>query len=151
MRNTPKKANSDRNTAKDRGWVWGRHAVLAVLDNPARKVYRLCVTLNASRELPEGLTGESLKPAEIDRLLPEGAVHQGFAAEVSALPAEPVQAVADPTHGVLVVLDQITDPHNVGAIFRSAAAFGTRAVIMQDGNCCPRPGHQYRRYPDPSA
>ena len=63
--------------------------------------------------------------------------YQGFAARAAALEAEPVAGVTDPTHGALLVLDQITDPHNVGAILRSAAAFGVRAVVMQDRKAPP--------------
>lgn len=137
MRNTPTRHNSDRPAVKDRGWVWGRHAVLAALANPARQTYQLLATKNAARELPEGVSFEERLPSQIDKPLPDGAVHQGFAAEVSALTPEPIQAVADPTHGTLVVLDQITDPYNVGAIFRSAAAFGVRAIIMQDRKSPP--------------
>lgn len=76
-------------------------------------------------------------PHEIASRLPEGAVHQGFAIKARALQPEPLSAVTDPTHGLLVVLDQITDPQNVGAVFRSAAAFGARAVIMQDRKSPP--------------
>jgi len=76
-------------------------------------------------------------PHEIASRLPEGAVHQGFAIRARALAAEPLSAVADPKHGLVVVLDQITDPQNVGAVFRSAAAFGARAVIMQDRKSPP--------------
>lgn len=137
MRNTQNRTFSDRGAVADRGWVWGRHAVLAALANPRREVYRLLVTLNAARELPEGLEHTLEKPDAIGRQLPDTAVHQGFAAEVSALKPETVRGVEDPTHGLLIVLDQITDPHNVGAIFRSAAAFKARAVVMQDRKSPP--------------
>ncbi len=119
------------------GWIWGRHAVLAAVDNPRRKIETLHVTLNAARELPEGVAHTLSEPAEIDRFLPDSAVHQGFAAKAAALDPDPVNSVLDPTHGALLVLDQVTDPQNVGAVMRSAAAFGIRAIILQDRKAPP--------------
>ncbi|MFW6299478.1 MAG: 23S rRNA (guanosine(2251)-2'-O)-methyltransferase RlmB [Oceanicaulis sp.] len=126
-------------SAPDEGWIWGRHAVLAALANPRREVLSLHVTRNAADDLSDAdLKRASLEPPhEIASRLPEGAVHQGFAAKAKALRPESLNAVSEPTHGLLVVLDQITDPQNVGAIFRSAAAFGVRAVIMQDRKSPP--------------
>lgn len=141
MRNTPKRADYTRRSkpseTDNSGWIWGRHAVLAAVENPRRKIISLHATRNAARDLPDDAGAEVCEPRHIDHVLPAGAVHQGFAAKVEALPAEPVAAVADPTHGALLVLDQITDPHNVGAILRSAAAFGARAVVMQDRKAPP--------------
>ncbi|MCC5997429.1 MAG: RNA methyltransferase [Oceanicaulis sp.] len=142
-RNTPRKPDAARRSgpreSPDEGWIWGRHAVLAALANPRRKPVSLHVTRNASNDLDEA--GRALArielPGELDAKLPPGAVHQGFALKAGALEPEPLQAVAEPTHGLLVVLDQITDPQNAGAIFRSAAAFGARAVIMQDRKAPP--------------
>lgn len=123
------------------GWIWGRHAVLAALANPKRALLSLHVTRNSAKDLDEAMRARIEarieEPADISARLPDTAVHQGFALKAKALNAEPVQAVLDPTHGLLVVLDQITDPHNVGAIFRSAAAFGARAIIMQDRKSPP--------------
>jgi 23S rRNA (guanosine2251-2'-O)-methyltransferase len=140
-RNTPGRADYTRRSRPsgtgESGWIWGRHAVLAALANPRRRILELKVTRNAARDLPDGTDPRVCEPREIDGDLPEGAVHQGFAARAAALEAEPVNAVTDPTHGVLLVLDQITDPHNVGAILRSAAAFGVRAVVMQDRKSPP--------------
>lgn len=120
-------------------WIWGRHAVLAALANPRRDVLSVHVTRNAADDLSDAdLKRASLEPPhEIASRLPDAAVHQGFAIRARALQPEPLSAVADPTHGLLVVLDQITDPQNVGAVFRSAAAFGARAVIMQDRKSPP--------------
>jgi 23S rRNA (guanosine2251-2'-O)-methyltransferase len=123
------------------GWIWGRHAVLAALANPRRQPLSLHLTRNAEAELdeaaPRGLKPQIHDPKELSAWLPDGAVHQGFALKARALEPEPLQAVADPTHGLVVVLDQITDPHNVGAIFRTAAAFGARALVMQDRKSPP--------------
>ncbi|MED5549767.1 MAG: 23S rRNA (guanosine(2251)-2'-O)-methyltransferase RlmB [Pseudomonadota bacterium] len=140
-RNSPKRPDYSRSSRPagtgDSGWIWGRHAVLAAVANPRRKILELRVTRNAARELPEGTQANTVEPRALDNDLPPGAVHQGFAARAAALEAEPVAGVTDPTHGALLVLDQITDPHNVGAILRSAAAFGVRAVVMQDRKAPP--------------
>lgn len=141
MRNTAKRTDYTRRSRPsgtgDSGWIWGRHAVLAAVANPKRKIVEIKVTRNAARELPAPVETDICEPAAIDRALPDGAVHQGFAVRAAVLEPEPVNAVLDPTHGALLVLDQITDPHNVGAILRSAAAFGIRAVVMQDRKAPP--------------
>ena len=142
-RNTEKRPGAARRAARpnsaNEGWIWGRHAVLAALANPRRKTLDLQVTRNASADLDDvdRKTARIVLPAEISARLPEGAVHQGFALKATALEPETFNAVAANTHGLLVVLDQITDPQNVGAVFRSAAAFGARAVIMQDRKAPP--------------
>jgi len=118
-------------------WLWGRHAVEAALANPLRGApLRLLATPERARELPDALAGvvrvEVLPPAEIARALPPGAAHQGLALKTALLEPAEITAVATPARGVIVVLDQITDPQNVGAIFRSAAAFGARAIVLQE-------------------
>jgi 23S rRNA (guanosine2251-2'-O)-methyltransferase len=110
--------------------MYGWHTVTAALRNPARQVRKLLATENAARRLAEeGITikPELVRPSAIaERLLPD-AVHQGLYLEADALPSPMVEAV--PAKGVVLVLDQITDPHNVGAIFRSAAAFAATAIV----------------------
>ena len=141
MRNTPRRTDYSHRSKPagtgDSGWIWGRHAVLAAVTNPRRRILDLKVTRNAARDLPEGAPHTVCEPRTIDNDLPAGAVHQGFAARAAALEPEHVNGIVDPTHGALLVLDQITDPHNVGAILRSAAAFGIRAVVMQDRKAPP--------------
>ena len=113
-------------------WIYGFHPVMAALRNPDRQVRRILATANALKRLAdEGISlpiqAEDANPRDLDRLLGADAVHQGV-----ALQAEPLTALAlDDLHEarLLLVLDQITDPHNVGAIFRSAAAFGADAVV----------------------
>jgi len=122
-------------------WLYGPHAVLAALGNPRRKCRRLVVTEAAGethgRRLAElgGPSPETVSREEIERLLPAGAVHQGVALAVDPLPdpdlAE-ILAGLPAGRGLVVVLDQVTDPHNVGAILRSAAAFGADAVLLPD-------------------
>lgn len=135
----PAARRAGRPVSANEGWIWGRHAVLAALANPRRKALSLHVTRNAAADLAEAdrARAEILQPGAISALVPDGAVHQGFALKAGALEAEPLAAVSDATHGLLVVLDQITDPQNVGAVFRSAAAFGARAVILQDRKAPP--------------
>ena len=119
--------------ADAKAWVWGVHAVEAALANPARgEVRRLLATPDRARKF-EGRKGlEIFEAADIARQLPAGAVHQGLALKID--PPEPlsIDEIGQDASGVLVLLDQITDPQNVGAIFRSAAAFGARGVILQD-------------------
>ena len=137
-----------RGDAPARLWLYGRHAVAAALKNPDRRVRRVAATKNAADWLesaaPEAMVEriEDAKPDVIDALLPKGAVHQGLAAEVFDLPRARLKEVCIPTLAgrPVIVLDQITDPQNIGAIFRSAAAFGARAVIVQDRRTPPLSG-----------
>jgi len=113
--------------------LYGWHTVTAALRNPARHVRRLLATENAARRLAEEgitVTPDVVRPSAIDeRLLPD-AVHQGLYLEADPLPSP---AIADlPAQGIVLVLDQITDPHNVGAIFRSAAAFAATAMVTTE-------------------
>ena len=112
----------------------------AALANPARpspmrlvaNPERAKTSAALLRRLNIGVAVETLENGEIARLLPAGATHQGLA--LKAEPLEPVDLadLAAPAQGVLLMLDQITDPQNIGAIFRSAAAFGARGVVLQD-------------------
>lgn len=112
-------------------WLWGRHAVEAALANPARRVRRL-LAVEAGRTSDPRV--ELLPAAELARLLPSGVPHQGMALLADPPEPTPLEAMAAPAEGVLVMLDQVTDPQNVGSIFRSAAAFGARGLILQDRN-----------------
>lgn len=112
--------------------MYGWHTVTAALRNPARQIRKLLATDNASRRLSEeGIPTppqlEIVRPGAIaERLLPD-AVHQGLYLETEPLPAPAIENL--PARGLVLVLDQITDPHNVGAIFRSAAAFAAAAIV----------------------
>ena len=113
--------------------LYGWHTVTAALGNPARQIRKFLATENAARRLAgEGIaqTPEIVRPSAIDeRLLPD-AVHQGLYLEADPLPSP---AITDlPARGIVLVLDQITDPHNVGAIFRSAAAFAATALVTTE-------------------
>jgi 23S rRNA (guanosine2251-2'-O)-methyltransferase len=118
-------------------WVWGWHATLAALANPQRGApKRLVATAERARELAARLpalpAAEILDAGAIAQLLPAGAAHQGVALRAGPLEPLSLDELASPARGVLVMLDQVTDPQNVGAVFRSAAAFGARGVIVQD-------------------
>ena len=116
-------------------WLYGHHAVAAALNNPARRAERLLATANAAerlkRDCPKARPEIVERPA-IDAVLPPGAVHQGLAllATPAAAPSLEDLLADGPADALLVVLDQVTDPQNVGAILRSSAAFGARAVIV---------------------
>src|SRR5271169_2833740 len=112
--------------------MYGWHTVTAALQNPARRLRRLLATENAARRLTdEGIASpippEIVRPSAIAERLTPDAVHQGLYLEADPLPAPLIEDVA--AKGVVLVLDQITDPHNVGAIFRSAAAFAATAIV----------------------
>jgi 23S rRNA (guanosine2251-2'-O)-methyltransferase len=118
-------------------WLWGWHPVLAALANPARGApKRLVATAERARQLqarfPNLTTIEIADASELARLAPQGAAHQGVALKAAPLEPATLEALAAPAEGVLVMLDQLTDPQNVGAVFRSAAAFGAKGVIVQD-------------------
>jgi 23S rRNA (guanosine2251-2'-O)-methyltransferase len=136
-------------------WLYGRHAVAAALANPARRVRRLLALPEAASEL-RALIGaaqarlprdapEILERRGFEQLLPQGAVHQGMALAAEPLPAGDIDDLLDalPAGGaphVVVLLDQVTDPHNVGAVLRSAAAFAARGVVMPDHGAPPITG-----------
>jgi 23S rRNA (guanosine2251-2'-O)-methyltransferase len=108
--------------------------VKAALQNPARRIRRLYATANAARRLAEegvalALEPEIVRPDVIARRLGPDAVHNGLLAEADAMPSPDDLEQIEPA-GLVLVLDQITDPHNVGAILRTAAAFGVRAVVI---------------------
>lgn len=130
-------------------WLYGLHAARAALDNPRRKVRKAVISERAQAELSPALAKAKVanvtqaSPDNISRLLPPGAVHQGIAVLCEPLPEldlEEALASAKVGARLVVVLDQVTDPHNEGAILRSAAAFGVAAVIVQDRHAPPESG-----------
>jgi 23S rRNA (guanosine2251-2'-O)-methyltransferase len=124
--------DSFRSESDDVVIMYGWHTVTAALQNPARHHRKLLATENAARRLTDegvksSIVPEIVRPSAIaERLLPD-AVHQGLYLETDPLPSLDIEAL--PAKGIVLVLDQITDPHNVGAIFRSAAAFGVTAIV----------------------
>src|SRR5258707_8523508 len=112
--------------------LYGWHTVAAALANPRRRIRKLLLTENAARRLADDnidtrVTPEIVRPSLIDQRLGPDAVHQGLLAEADPLPSPDIDTLAQ--EGIVLVLDQITDPHNVGAILRSAAAFAVKAIV----------------------
>lgn len=134
-RNLPARKGSlyTERVAPDTIYLYGLHTVRAALDNPARRIVGMKATRNAlmrleiseDADLPYPL--ELVSPQQIDLLLGDDAVHQGVLLEAAPLIARPLSALGDAR--LVVILDQVTDPHNVGAIMRSAVAFGAGALI----------------------
>jgi 23S rRNA (guanosine2251-2'-O)-methyltransferase len=123
-------------TASD-DWIWGWHAVEAALENTARgEPLRLMATTERARQLEQRFGKlAALETADnqlIARNLPQGAVHQGVALRAGPLESAELEDFAAERGAVLLMLDQVTDPQNVGAILRSAAAFGAKGVILQE-------------------
>ena len=121
--------------------IYGVHAVEAALRNPRRTILRLAITENAENRLKDALAARDaigalkinrVMPRDLDRQLGDDTVHQGVMIEVEPLPEQTIEELAElpDSAGPLVVLDQVTDPHNVGAILRSAAVFGVQGLVM---------------------
>ncbi len=130
-KNPPRKAS--KSPRESRYWLYGRHAVTAALNNPRRQHFRLLCTKNAANTLnplPPNITPDIVDVPTLEAVLPAEAVHQGMALEVAPLPPTDLHEILhNPAVTHLVALDQVTDPHNVGAIMRSAAAFGVSAIL----------------------
>ncbi len=144
-RRRPPPQRRSRSRSSEGGlWLYGLHPVLAAIVNPHRQISRVLATTAALPQLTRAMAEaapdrprpavECVDGRAIDQLLPPGAVHQGAAALVMPLAApdlDQIAAAAGPAACVLI-LDQVTDPRNVGAVLRSAAAFRVDAVIVQD-------------------
>ena len=141
-----KNPHKDRKTlaVSSQLYIYGSHAVRAAVDNPKRHIKNLYLTENATHELAEVLarrdiTAEIRKPAQLAALLPADAVHQGMVLETMPL-AEPDLADLAASGKLLLVLDQVSDPRNVGAILRAAAVFGAGGIILPRRNSPPPSG-----------
>ncbi len=124
--------------------LWGRHAVAAALANPDRKFAKIWATHEAAADFdfPAGVPISFADAADLGRLIPRDAPHQGIVAEVERLPDIWLGDLLDgaPEGRPLLILDQVTDPHNVGAILRSAAAFDALGLVTQDRHAPPESG-----------
>lgn len=143
------KERARRAAAAETLWLFGLHAVRDALANPAREKLRLVVTQNALARLGDlhGMTPEVTDPRVFDKAVPLApeSVHQGAALEVKPLKWGSLSEVAlreapGETRPLLVALDRVTDPHNIGAILRSAEVFGARAVIAPARHSAPETG-----------
>jgi len=132
-----------RREGAEQARLFGLHTAEAALANPRRKVMRVFATENAARRLrpflvKRGLTPERASPKELDRLLGSDAVHQGVVLDAAPLPPLALDQVD--AGGLLLVLDQVTDPQNVGAALRSAAVFGASGLVLTERHSPPLTG-----------
>lgn len=138
-----RKARQAANPA-NRPRFWGRHAVSAALDNPDRRIARIWVTREAAGEydFDPAIPVSYAEGPDLGRLVPKDAPHQGIVAEVEKLPDLWLGDLLDQAEDghPLLILDQVTDPHNVGAILRSAAAFNALGIVTQDRHAPPESG-----------
>jgi 23S rRNA (guanosine2251-2'-O)-methyltransferase len=138
-----KKSHQSHGSA-NRPRFWGKHAVAAALDNPARRVLKAWATRDAATHMqfPAEVAVTLAEAPDLGRLVPNDAPHQGVVIEVEPLDEAWLDDVlaGAPDRAVLLVLDQVTDPHNVGAILRSAAAFGAIGIVTQDRHSPPESG-----------
>lgn len=141
---TRRKKSHQSHGTPNRPRLWGKHAVSAALDNPARKVLRAWATRETASfmQFPSEVAVTLAEAPDLGRLVPSDAPHQGVVIEV-----EPLQEMwlddlltGAAERAVLLVLDQVTDPHNLGAILRSAAAFGAVGIVTQDRHSPPESG-----------
>ena len=139
---SPSKNGQSEERTDDKFWIYGAHAALAALKNPRRSILKVLATPNGAKSLDHELwTPEIVHPRDLDQALPPGAVHQGLAVLTKPLDNWPLADLAPAdSDDVVVILDQVTDPHNVGAILRSCAAFGVKGVIVQSRHCPPLSG-----------
>jgi 23S rRNA (guanosine2251-2'-O)-methyltransferase len=139
-----RKKSHQSHGSPNRPRFWGRHAVAAALDNPRRKLLRAWATREAAAlmQFPKDLPLTVADVADLGRLVPSDAPHQGLVIEAEPLDEvwldDLLQGAAD--RAALLVLDQVTDPHNLGAILRSAAAFGAIGIVTQDRHSPPESG-----------
>ena len=138
-----KKSHQSHGTPQ-RPRLWGKHAVSAALDNANRKVLKAWATREGASfmQFPPEVAVTLADVADLGRLVPHDAPHQGVVVEVEPLEEvwlDEILTGAD-ERAVLLVLDQVTDPHNVGAILRSAAAFGAIGIVTQDRHSPPESG-----------
>ncbi len=141
------KERARRAAAAETIWLFGLHAVRDALMNPARTRLRLVVTKNAADRLADaisasGMTPEIVDPRRFDVPIAPDSVHQGAALEVKPLDWGDLEEVcaSGPGAARVVLLDRVTDPHNVGAVLRSAEVFGARAVIAPARHAVPETG-----------
>jgi 23S rRNA (guanosine2251-2'-O)-methyltransferase len=141
---TRRKKSHQSHGTPNRPRLWGKHAVAAALDNPDRKVLRAWATREAAgfMQFPKDVAVTLADVADLGRLVPHDAPHQGVVIEVEPLEESWIDDLLTqaPDKAVLLVLDQVTDPHNVGAILRSAAAFGAIGIVTQDRHSPPESG-----------
>jgi 23S rRNA (guanosine2251-2'-O)-methyltransferase len=128
-----RRADRRQRPASDQSVIYGWHSALAALNNPRRRIRKLLATRNALQRLAAlniPNLPEPVDARDIDRVTGRDAVHQGIAVLADPLPEPDLADLANAK--LVVVLDQVTDPHNVGAVIRSAAAFGADALVLTE-------------------
>ena len=139
-----RKKSHQSHGSPNRPRFWGKHAVAAVLDNPERKILRAWATREAAEfmQFPKEVAVTLAEAPDLGRLVPSDAPHQGVVIEVEPLEEQWLGDLlnAAPERAILLVLDQVTDPHNVGAIVRSVAAFRAIGIVTQDRHSPPENG-----------
>ena len=126
------------------GWIWGAHACNAALANPKRTIHQIMMTEAAQSRyaIPDGAPlPKIVMPGQLDKQF-DGTAHQGIAMKCAPLQWPALEDICEhaPEDALILVLDQITDPHNVGAMLRLCSAFGVSALVMQDRNAPPIAG-----------
>jgi len=141
------KKRTDRPDNRNGVWLFGLHPVRAALQNASRDIVSVRATRNAIADVADlaasrNITVQDMHPADMTALLPPGAVHQGVAMLAAPLtpPALEDAAAAAGENATIVILDQVTDPHNVGAILRSSAVFGVDFLVVPDRHAPPESG-----------
>ena len=139
-----RKKSHQSHGSPNRPRLWGKHAVAAALGNPERRILKAWATREAAgfMQFPKDVPVTLADVADLGRLVPHDAPHQGVVIEVEALEDAWLDGILTgaPDKAVLLVLDQVTDPHNLGAILRSAAAFGAIGIVTQDRHSPPESG-----------
>ena len=139
-----RKRSHHQHGTPNRPRFWGKHAVTAALDNPERKVVKAWATREAAAlmQFPSDVAVTLADVADLGRLVPNDAPHQGVVIEVEPLEDAWLDGLLNTAgeRALLMVLDQVTDPHNVGAILRSSAAFGAIGIVTQDRHSPPESG-----------
>lgn len=141
MKNFHKTRDTNANNNKDQLIIYGRHAVISALKNPKRKIQKLLITAENRMEIDKlglKMTYSVIDKKDFAKILPEDAVHQGFALYCQRLEScdiTDLTALAENKEKChILILDQVTDPQNIGAIIRSCAAFETLGLVVQDKN-----------------
>lgn len=143
----PQRAGSGREGGA--GWIWGTHAALAALSNSRRTIHEVLITEGAQGRirLPQGTPPPTIViPSVLGKMIGTDSAHQGIAVKAAPLEWPDLELLADNDfedqngNGIILVLDQISDPHNVGAMLRLASAFGVTAIVMQTRKSPPLSG-----------
>ncbi len=139
MKKFHKPYENEKNNNKEQLIIYGRHAVLSALKNPKRQIQKLLITADNKNEVePLNVNFSVIDKKEFEKILPKDAVHQGFALYCNRLETYDIEdliALAEnKSRCHILILDQVTDPQNIGAIIRSCAAFETLGLVVQDKN-----------------